>query len=322
MPLPVVLDVDPGRDDAVALALACGASGARGLDLQAVTTVAGNVTLEKTTRNALMMLALLSRPDIPVGAGAEGPLYRELVTAEHVHGQNGLEISRGLQMPAPASEVDPRDALTLMAEVIERSAEPITLLPTGPLTNIAALLEQRPDLGPKIRRIVMMGGSVGAGNTTPAAEFNVYVDPEAARLVFGSGLTITMVGLDVTRRAFAGEDHLRRLRSLGAVGEIVAALLVEPEWGPKAGEAQPVHDAVAVAAALEPGLLVTRPMRVEVECAGEHTTGETVCDVNGISGKPPNADVAMDLDSGRVMELLIESVGRIQGLTRPGSRPG
>lgn len=305
MPLPVIIDTDPGRDDAVALILACGAPG---LDVRAVTTVAGNVSLSKTTRNALRVLALAGRDDVPVAAGAEKPLYRELVTAEHVHGESGLEVSAGMELPEPGSYPVPRDAVSLMAEVMQGSPEPVTLLAIGPLTNIAILLDRRPDVVGRISRIVMMGGSIGPGNTTPSAEFNVYVDPEAARDVVASGLPVTMVGLDVTRRALAGEGHLRRLRSMGRVGEITADLLAEPEWRPGSGEPQPVHDAAAVASVLEPGIIVTRPMRVEVECAGEHTTGETVCDTEDLGGKPPNAGVAVDLDVDGIMELLLDSI--------------
>lgn len=289
----------------MALILACGAPG---LDVRAVTTVAGNVPVDKTTRNALRVLTLIGRADLPVAAGAEKPLYRELVTAEHVHGESGLD---GPELPEPGSGPDPRDAISLMAGVLEASPAPVTLVPIGPLTNVAILLDRRPDLKEKIERVIMMGGSIGPGNTTAAAEFNVYVDPEAARAIFGGGLPVTMIGLDATRRALAGEEHLRRLRSLGEIGAVVAGLLVEPEWRPESGRAQPVHDAVAVAAALEPDVLATHPMRVEVECAGEHTTGETVCDTEGIGGKPPNADVAVDLDAARVMEILLDSVERL-----------
>ena len=211
----------------------------------------------------------------------------------------------------PSFEPDKRDAVSLMADALEASQEPVTLVPIGPLTNIATLLDRRPELKQKVDRLVMMGGSVGAGNTTAAAEFNVYVDPEAARDVFESGLTVNMVGLDVTRQARAGEDVMRRLRSMGEIGEAAAALLAEPEWRPNRDETPPVHDAVAVAAALEPELLRTLPMRVEVECAGEHTTGETVCDANGVGGREPNAEVGVGVDAGRVFEILLDSIERL-----------
>ncbi len=303
--MPVIIDTDPGRDDAVALMLACGAPG---LEVRAVTTVAGNVSLEKTTRNALRVLSLIGREEIPVAAGAEKPLYRELLTAEHVHGESGIA---GPDLPDPGFEPDKRDAVSLMADVLEASEEPVTLIPIGPLTNVAALLDRRPELKEKVGRVVMMGGSVGAGNTTAAAEFNVLVDPEAARAVFASGLPVTMVGLDVTHQARAGEAVMERLRSMGKIGEAAAALLAEPEWRPNRDETPPVHDAVAVAAALEPELLRTLPMRVEVECTGEHTTGETVCDANGVSGRAPNAEVGVGVDAGRVFEILLDSIERL-----------
>lgn len=301
----MIIDTDPGRDDAVALMLACGAPG---LDVRAVTTVAGNVPLEKTTRNALRVLTLIGREEIPVAAGAEKPLYRELLTAEHVHGESGIH---GPELPEPGFEPDKRDAVSLMADILEASEEPVTLIPIGPLTNIATLLDRRPELKERVGRLVMMGGSAGAGNTTAAAEFNIYVDPEAARNVFESGLPVTMVGLDVTHQARAGKALMERLRSMGRLGEAAAKLLAEPEWEPWSGEAPPVHDAVAVAAALEPELLRTLPMRVEVECAGEYTTGETVCDARGVSGRAPNAEVGVGVDAGRVFEILLDSIGRL-----------
>lgn len=303
--MPVIIDTDPGRDDAVALMLACGAPG---LDVRAVTTVAGNVSLEKTTRNALRVLTLIGHTQIPVAAGAEKPLYRELLTAEHVHGESGIA---GPELPEPGFEPDKRDAVSLMADVLEASEDPVTLIPIGPLTNVAALLDRRPELKEKVGRVVLMGGSAGAGNTTAAAEFNVYVDPEAARDVFASGLPVTMVGLDVTHQARASEEIMERLRSTGRIGEAATALLAEPEWRPRSGDSPPVHDAVAVAAALEPELLRTLPMRVEVECAGEDTTGETVCDANGVSGREPNAEVGVGVDAGRVFEILLDSIERL-----------
>jgi len=207
-PTPIILDVDPGHDDAVALMLACGAPE---LGVRAVTTVAGNVPLQKTTRNALRVLSLIGREDVPVGAGAEAPLARPLRTAENIHGESGLD---GPKLAEPTFAPDERDAVRLMADVVEESVEPVTLIPTGPLTNVATFLEEHPRLKESIGRIVLMGGSMGLGNTTPAAEFNVYVDPEAARIVFESGLPVTMVGLDVTHEAAAGPEEVRRLQAL------------------------------------------------------------------------------------------------------------
>ena len=215
----MILDVDPGHDDAVALMLACGAPE---LEVRAVTTVAGNVSLPKTTRNALRVLSLIGRTDVPVGAGADAPLERPLHTAEDVHGESGLD---GLNFEEPAFEADDRGAVRLIADVLKASAEPVTLVPTGPLTNVAMFLTEHPRLAEKIGRIVLMGGSIGPGNTTPAAEFNIYVDPEAARAVFGSGVPITMAGLDVTREAGAGPEEVERLRGLSRVGEVAAELV-------------------------------------------------------------------------------------------------
>jgi pyrimidine-specific ribonucleoside hydrolase len=308
-PTPIVLDVDPGHDDAVAIMLACGAPD---LDLLAVTTVAGNVPLEKTTRNALRILSLIGHTDVPVAAGASSPLRRALHTAEDIHGESGLD---GPEIPDPSFEPDERGAIELIAQSLKEAPEPVTLIPTGPLTNVAAFLREYPELKSRIARISLMGGSIGLGNTTPAAEFNVYVDPEAAREVFESGLPITMSGLDVTHQADAGWAEREALRSLGRVGGVVAELLeffaatYERAFGFKTS---PLHDPVAVAAVMEPSLLKTRPMRVDVECESELTRGETVCDFYGITGKAPNAQVGVELDREGFFELLYRVLGRLQ----------
>jgi inosine-uridine nucleoside N-ribohydrolase len=293
--------MDPGHDDAVALMLACGAPE---LEVRAVTTVAGNVPLEKTTRNALRVLSLIGRDDVPVGVGAANPLIRPLRTAENIHGESGLD---GPEIPEATFAPDERGALRLVADVLEGSSEPITLVPTGPLTNVAILLRERPELKSRIGRIVLMGGSMGLGNTTPAAEFNIYVDPEAARVVFESGLPITMVGLDITHQAGAGPEERERLRAAGRVGEVAAGLLeffggtYKSVFG---FDAPPVHDAVAMAAVVEPQILEARPMRVDIECESELTRGETVCDFYGMLDKPPNAEVGVSLDTEAFFELL------------------
>jgi inosine-uridine nucleoside N-ribohydrolase len=306
---PVILDVDPGHDDAVALMLACGHPG---LDLLAVTTVAGNVTIEKTTRNALRVLSLVGREEVPVGAGASGPLERPLHTAEDIHGESGLDGSEAI--PDPSFGPDERDAVTLISDTIKASCDPVTLIPVGPLTNIALFLREHPDLKGRIAGISLMGGSMGLGNTTPAAEFNIYVDPEAAREVFESGLPITMAGLDVTHQAGAGPDERERLRATGRVGGIVVDFLdffaatYERTFG---FDSPPLHDPVAVAAVLEPDLLKTRPMRVDVECESDLTRGQTVCDFHGVTGKSPNAEVGVELDRENFFELLYGALGRL-----------
>jgi pyrimidine-specific ribonucleoside hydrolase len=307
--IPVILDVDPGHDDAVALMFACGAPE---LDLLAVTTVAGNVSLEKTTRNALRVLSLIGRTDVPVAAGAASPLERRLHTAEDIHGESGLE---GPEIPDAAFEPDGRGATDLIADTLREAPEPVTLIPTGPLTNIARFLREHPDLTDRIARISLMGGSIGLGNTTPAAEFNVYVDPEAASVVFESGIPITMSGLDVTHQTGVGPGERQRLRSLGRIGGVVAELMeffaatYERVYG---FGAPPLHDPVALAAVVEPALLETRPMRVDVECEGELTRGETVCDFYGVTGKPPNAEVGVKLERDAFFDLLYRSLGNLR----------
>lgn len=308
-PKPVILDVDPGHDDAVALMLACGHPD---LDLLAVTTVAGNVTIEKTTRNALRVLSLVGRTDVPVGVGASRPLERPLHTAEDIHGQSGLDGPE--EIPEAGFGPDERDAVALISDTLRDCPEPVTLIPVGPLTNIAAFLREHPDLKDRIARVSLMGGSMGLGNTTPAAEFNIYVDPEAAREVFESGLPITVSGLDVTHQAGAGPEERELLRSTGRVGGVVAGFLdyFAATYENKFGfDAPPLHDPVAVAAVLDPGLLKTRPMRVDVECESDLTRGETVCDFYGLTGKKPNAEVGVDLDREGFFELLYEALGRL-----------
>jgi inosine-uridine nucleoside N-ribohydrolase len=307
-PTPVILDVDPGHDDAVAIMLACGSSE---LDLLAVTTVAGNVPLEKTTPNALRILSLIGHTAVPVAAGAASPLHRPLRTAEDIHGESGLE---GPEIPDPSFESNERAATELIADTLREAPEPVILIPTGPLTNVARLFREHPELKERVARISLMGGSIGLGNTTPAAEFNVYVDPEAAREVFDSGLPITMSGLDVTHQVGAGPAERENLRSLGRIGAVVAELLeffagtYERVYG---FVAPPLHDPVAVAAVMEPTLLKTRPMRVDVECESELTRGETVCDFYGVTGKPPNAEVGVDLDREAFFKLLHRVLGHL-----------
>lgn len=307
-PNPAILDVDPGHDDAVALMMACGHPD---LNLLAVTTVAGNVSLEKTTRNALRILSLIGHTRVPVAAGAAKPLQRALRTAEDIHGESGLD---GPEIPEATFEPDERGAVALIADTLRASPEPVTLIPVGPLTNIALFLREHPELKEKVSHVSLMGGSIGLGNTTPAAEFNIYVDPEAAREVFASGLSITMCGLDVTHQAGAGPEERERLRSIGSAGNVTAGFLdffaatYERVFG---FDAPPLHDPVAVAAVLEPRLLTTRPMRVDIECESELTRGKTVCDYHGVTGKPSNAEVGVGLDREGFFELLYDALDNL-----------
>jgi pyrimidine-specific ribonucleoside hydrolase len=307
-PKPVILDVDPGHDDAVALMMACGSPD---LDLLAVTTVAGNVSLEKTTRNALRVLSLVGYTHVPVAAGAPEPLRRSLRTAEDIHGESGLD---GPEIPEAGFEPDERGAVELIADTLRGSPEPVTLVPVGPLTNVATLLREHPELKEKISHVSLMGGSIGLGNTTPAAEFNIFVDPEAAREVFDSGLPVTMSGLDVTHQAGVGPAERERLRAVGGLGAVVAELLdffAATYEGVFGFDVPPLHDPVAVAAVLNSGLLGTRPMRVDVECGSNLTRGETVCDFYGVTGKPPNAEVGVELDRDAFFEHLYDALGRL-----------
>ncbi|BED99743.1 pyrimidine-specific ribonucleoside hydrolase RihA [Aeromonas dhakensis] len=304
MALPVILDCDPGHDDAIALILALASPE---LKVLAVTTSAGNQTPDKTLNNALRILTLLGRDDIPVAAGAPKPLARELIIADNVHGESGLD---GPKLPDPAFAPVAMTALELMASCLRESPEPVTLVPTGPLTNIALLLAAHPELKSKIARIVLMGGAAGAGNWTPAAEFNIYVDPEAADMVFKSGLPITMCGLDVTHEAQVMDEDIERVRAItNPVAQCVAGLLDffmiyhrDPKWG-FAGA--PLHDPCTIAWLLAPALFHGIECRVDIETGGTHTSGMTVVDRYGLTGKPANALVLLGLDRAGFIDLLV-----------------
>lgn len=304
MALPVILDCDPGHDDAIALILALASPE---LKVLAVTTSAGNQTPDKTLNNALRILTLLGRDDIPVAAGAPKPLARELIIADNVHGESGLD---GPKLPDPAFAPQAMTGIELMARCLRESAEPVTLVPTGPLTNVALLLAAHPELKSKIARIVLMGGAAGAGNWTPAAEFNIYVDPEAADMVFKSGIPITMCGLDVTHEAQVMDEDIERVRAItNPVAQCVAGLLDffmiyhrEPKWG-FAGA--PLHDPCTIAWLLNPALFHGVECRVDIETRGEHTVGMTVVDRYGLTGKPANALVLLGLDRPGFIDLLV-----------------
>ncbi|WP_324005493.1 pyrimidine-specific ribonucleoside hydrolase RihA [Aeromonas hydrophila] len=304
MVLPVILDCDPGHDDAIALILALASPE---LKVLAVTTSAGNQTPDKTLNNALRILTLLGRDDIPVAAGAPKPLARELIIADNVHGESGLD---GPTLPDPAFAPVAMTALELMAKCLRESPEPVTLVPTGPLTNIALLLAAHPELKSKIAHIVLMGGAAGPGNWTPAAEFNIYVDPEAADMVFKSGLPITMCGLDVTHEAQVMDEDIERVRAItNPVAQCVAGLLDffmiyhrDPKWG-FAGA--PLHDPCTIAWLLAPALFHGVECRVDIETGGTHTSGMTVVDRYGLTGKAANALVLLGLDRAGFIDLLV-----------------
>lgn len=308
-PRPIILDCDPGHDDALALLLALARPEVR---LLGVTTVAGNAPLAATTRNALAVLTLADRTDVPVAAGADRPLRRPLEVASVVHGPGGLE---GADLPEPACEPVAEPAVEFIARTVESSAVPVTLVPTGPLTNVALFLSSYRRLAAeKVGGICLMGGAIGAGNWTASAEFNIWVDPEAAAIVFDSGLPIAMIGLDVTHQAIMTLADADRLAVLGnRTGAVFADLLRyfaryhRERYG---WDGAPIHDAVAVAHVLGLGLVETRRGRVDVETVSELTRGRTVVDFEGRSGRPANAEVGVALDRRHFIELVIDAVRR------------
>jgi inosine-uridine nucleoside N-ribohydrolase len=301
---PVILDCDPGHDDAIALLLALASPE---LELIGITTTYGNQTLDKTTANALRVLELVERTDVPVAAGAERPLARELFVAAHVHGESGLD---GPVLPETQAAPVPDDASSFMARAIREAGKPLTIVATGPLTNLARYLaEYGPD---GIGRVVVMGGAIAEGNYTPAAEFNIWCDPEAAAAVFASSLDVTLIGLDVTHQALLGPAVEGRLRSAGRIGSFVADLNVyftryhRETYG---WDGAPVHDAVAVAHLIRPGLVETRHRNVEVELESELCRGRTVVDLWNRTDRSPNVHVGVGVDADAFFDLLVERIG-------------
>ena len=309
-PMPVVIDCDPGHDDAIALMLAAASPE---IDLIGVTTVAGNTTVEKTTRNALAVLELIGRTDVPVAVGSDVPLERNLVTAEYVHGSTGLD---GPELLDPVMQPHELGAVSFLARTLEDSDRGITLIPVGPLTNIARLISAHPDLVERIERIVLMGGAMNLGNITPAAEFNIYVDPEAADLVFRSGLDFTMIGLDVTHQARLTTDHADQLRPGGVAGAFVADLLdyFVPNYQRRMGFAgAPIHDALAVAHVIWPDLVETGNFAVEVDTSAGPSAGRTLVDFFHVTGREPNAKVGLSVNSERFARGLLERISALDG---------
>jgi purine nucleosidase/pyrimidine-specific ribonucleoside hydrolase len=309
---PCIVDCDPGHDDAVAIMLAAASTE---LDLRAITTVAGNGTLDKVTYNARRVCTLAGIRDVPIAAGADRPLVRLLETAPHVHGESALD---GPALPEPDVPLDPRPADRVIADVAAEAAtagEPVTLVAIGPLTNVATALDRHPELAGTLGEIVVMGGSTGRGNHAPYAEFNIYVDPEAAARVFASGVPVTMVGLNVTHQALATSDVVARLLALDTdLARVVAGWMTyfgssyEDLWG-LAGP--PVHDACAVAMAIDPTIVRHEEAFVAIETEGRWTRGATVVDLHRRLGQPPNVRVAMDLDAERFWDLAIGAVRRL-----------
>ncbi|CAM5382524.1 nucleoside hydrolase [Mycolicibacterium aubagnense] len=308
----IIIDTDPGQDDAVAILLALASPE---LDVVGITAVAGNVPLRLTEKNALKICELAGRRDVRVFSGAIRPLVRQLVTAEHVHGKTGLD---GPDLPEPTMKLQEQHAVDFIVEMLMRE-EPgtITLCPLGPLTNIALALVREPKIAPRIKEIVLMGGGFfEGGNVTPAAEFNIYVDPHAADVVFRSGVPIVVMPLDVTHKALTTAKRVEAFRKMGSkVGDATASLLDfferfdEEKYGTDGG---PLHDPCVIAYLLKPELFKGRHCNVSVETASDLTMGMTVIDWWGVTDRPKNATVMRDIDLDGFFGLLTERLGRLR----------
>jgi purine nucleosidase len=319
----IIFDTDPGTDDAMALMLALNSPE---LDVRAITVVPGNVTAKQGLENALRMVSLANRCDIPVAGGAQHPLFQKLITAEFWHGKNGLA---NIELPPSTCKVDPRFASDLIIQLIHEAPHEITLVPVGPLTNIALAIEKDPSIIPLVKEVILMGGSIKGGNVNAAAEANIYNDPEAAQIVFQAGWPLTMVGLDVGDKTLLGHKQLDQLASThGPVNDFiyqVAKFLVE--LSEKFGDAAtPMYDPLAVGVAIDSTLVTAPAIHVDVETRGEFTRGETVANrrneiernvlhgdryiIEGLDKVEPNAKVCVEVQAERFLQLF---VSRIQG---------
>ncbi|MCZ4291190.1 nucleoside hydrolase [Hoeflea alexandrii] len=310
-PRKIIIDTDPGQDDAAAIMLALASPE---LEVLGVTAVAGNVPLKLTARNAGIVTEICGRGDIAVYAGADKPLSRKLVTAEHVHGKTGLD---GIELFEPARPLETRHAVDFIIETLRNEpAGTVTLCPLGPLTNIATVIERAPDVVSRIREIVLMGGGFfEGGNITPSAEFNIFVDPEAAKIVFGSGVALTMLPLDVTHKVLTMKVRVERLRANGNRPSVAMADMLEfferfdeEKYGTDGG---PLHDPTVIAWLIDPGMFAGRACNVEIETGSDLTLGATVVDWWKVTNRAENAFVVRDVDADRFFDLFIERVGRL-----------
>jgi purine nucleosidase len=306
----IILDCDPGQDDAIAILLALGSPEA--IELLAVTAVAGNVPLRLTEVNARKILELAGRTDIPVYKGCHRPLVEPLETAEYVHGETGLN---GVDLPEPTMKLARGHAVDAIIEIVMAApANTITLCPTGPLTNIAMALLKEPELASRVKEIVLMGGAIGLGNVTPAAEFNIYVDPHAARVVFESGVPITMLGLDVTHQALVNRTRLEAIRALGTPVGLAAAGLVDFfnrfDSDRYEVDGAPLHDPCVIAQLIEPAIFKGKPCHVTIETEGS-SKGRTNVDWFPREQRAANATVINEMDADRFFALLTERLARL-----------
>ncbi|MDM9626138.1 nucleoside hydrolase [Rhizobium sp. S152] len=311
-PRKIIIDTDPGQDDAAAIMLAFGSP--EEISVLGITTVAGNVPLSYTSRNARIICELCGRTDIKVFAGAEKPMVRKLVTAEHVHGKTGLD---GPELDEPTMALAPGHAVDFIIETLRGEPEgTVTLCTLGPLTNIGMAFQKAPDIIPRVRELVMMGGGFfEGGNITPAAEFNIYVDPEAADIVFRSGVPIVMMPLDVTHKLLTRKDRVKRMAEIGTRPAIAMVEMLEfferfdiEKYGSDGG---PLHDPTVVAYLLKPELFKGRDCNVEIEVKSELTVGMTVVDWWQVTDRKHNAKVMRDVDADGFFDLLIERFARI-----------
>ena len=303
----VVLYCDPGHDDAMAILLAAASPA---IELEAITTVAGNQTVDRVTLNARRVCSVAGIDHVPIAAGCATPLRRDRIGAGEIHGASGLD---GVDWDDPTVAVDPRHGVDLIVELALRpDARPLTLVAVGPLTNVATALTREPRIAERIERLSIMGGAIGLGNWTPSAEFNIYADPEAADVVFGSGIPITLVPLEATHQALATEPILARIASLDTpVARMSVALMrfFAETYERVFGFAAPaVHDPCAMAAVIDPTILHAAPMNVAIDLGSELSLGRTVCDVYGTTGRDPNADVATGIDTGRFWDLMLAAL--------------
>ena len=304
----IILDCDPGHDDALALTMAVASPK---IDLLAVTTSAGNQTPDKTLNNAMRMLTLLHREDIPVAQGNQTPLVKPLETAPEVHGKTGLD---GADLPDPDFQVQTIPAIDLIAKVLRESNEKVTLVVTGPMTNAALFLRVYPDLArEKIDQIVFMGGAMGLGNWRPSVEFNIFVDPEAAKIVMNFGIPLVMAPLNVTHQAQIMKDEIDQIGEIdNPVGKAFYGLLnffeqyhENPKWGFKGA---PLHDPCTIAWLIDPTMFKSDKMNVDVETQGELTRGEMVCDYYTLTDKPKNTEVLLSIDREKFIDLIMASI--------------
>ncbi|WP_420620368.1 nucleoside hydrolase [Candidatus Poriferisocius sp.] len=310
-PRPIIIDTDPGQDDAIAILAALASPE---LEVLGVTAVAGNVPLDLTARNALILVELAGRTDVPVFAGCDRPLRRDLVTAEHVHGKTGID---GADLPDPVTPLQPQHAVDWMIETLLAAGErEITICPVGPMTNVATVLETAPEAARHIREIVCMGGGFfGGGNTTPTAEFNVFVDPDAAQIVLHCGAPVTMLPLDVTHKALMTDAWINQVRALGTRTGAAAAGMLDfyerfdvDKYGTFGG---PLHDPNVIAYLLRPDLYGGRHCNVEVETQSPLTMGMTVVDWWDVTDRPPNCQFITEVDSDGFYTLLLDLLARL-----------